>query len=134
MPYAPALSIGSPDGIHPHSKFLAHHDLQARAQKAADLGAAAVVFYNDDPTASAPEPKLSPKIKPIGIPVVFGPFRRFDPEEAFALIEGAGVANAFLPPTAIKMMRAVERPRERYRLRLRTIGAAGERPPVACSR
>ena len=66
-----ALSIGSPDGIHPHSKFLAHHDLQARAQKAADLGAAAVVFYNDDPTASAPEPKLSPKIKPIGIPVVF---------------------------------------------------------------
>ncbi|HRO98832.1 MAG TPA: M28 family peptidase [Flavobacteriales bacterium] len=66
-----ALSIGSPDGIHPHSKFLAYHDLQARAQKAADLGAAAVVFYNDDPTASAPEPKLSPKIKPIGIPVVF---------------------------------------------------------------
>lgn len=66
-----ALSIGSPDGIHPHSKFLAHHDLQARAQKAADLGATAVVFYNDNPTASAPEPKLSPKIKPIGIPVVF---------------------------------------------------------------
>ena len=60
-----------------------------------------------------------------GIPVVFGPFRRFDPEEALALMEGARVTNAFLPPTALKMMRAVTRPRERYDLRLRTVGAAG---------
>ena len=42
-----------------------------------------------------------------GIPVVFGPFRRFEPEEAFALMAETGVTNAFLPPTAIKMMRAV---------------------------
>jgi len=62
-----------------------------------------------------------------GIPVVFGPFRRFDPEEAFALMADAGVTNAFLPPTAIKMMRAVERPGARFPLRLRTIGSAGER-------
>jgi acetyl-CoA synthetase len=62
-----------------------------------------------------------------GIPVVFGPFRRFDPNEAFDLMAGAGVTNAFLPPTAIKMMRAVERPRERFALRLRTVGSAGER-------
>ena len=41
-----------------------------------------------------------------GIPVVFGPFRRFDPEAAFALMAEAGVTNAFLPPTAINMMRA----------------------------
>jgi acetyl-CoA synthetase len=62
-----------------------------------------------------------------GIPVVFGPFRRFDPDEALDLMAGAGVSSAFLPPTAIKMMRAVPRPREHYRLALRTIGAAGER-------
>ncbi len=62
-----------------------------------------------------------------GIPVVFGPFRRFDPGEALELMAGAGVTSAFLPPTAIKMMRAVPRPRERHRLALRTIGAAGER-------
>ena len=62
-----------------------------------------------------------------GIPVVFGPFRRFDPDEAFGLMAEAGVTNAFLPPTAIKMMRAVERPRERFALRLRTVGSAGER-------
>lgn len=61
-----------------------------------------------------------------GVPVVFGPFRRFDPEEAFALIADAGVTNAFLPPTAIRMMRAADRPR-RYPIPLRTIGAAGER-------
>ena len=62
-----------------------------------------------------------------GIPVIFGPFRRFDPEEAFALMAATRVTSAFLPPTALKMMRAVSRPRERYDLRLRTIGAAGER-------
>ena len=62
-----------------------------------------------------------------GIPVVFGPFRRFHPEGAFALMAGAGVTNAFLPPTAIKMMAAVPEPRSRHRLALRTIGSAGER-------
>jgi aminopeptidase YwaD len=66
-----AFSVSSPDGIHPHSKYLAHHDLQSRAQRAADQGAAAVLFYNDDPTAPAPEGRLSAKVKPIGIPVVF---------------------------------------------------------------
>ncbi|HET7714712.1 MAG TPA: AMP-binding protein [Bauldia sp.] len=62
-----------------------------------------------------------------GVPVVFGPFRRFDPEEAFELMARARVTNAFLPPTAVKMLRAVDLPRRRYALRLRTIGAAGER-------
>ncbi len=60
------------------------------------------------------------------MPVVFGPFRPFDPEAAFALMAETGVRNAFLPPTAIKMMRAVKRPRERFALQLRTIGSAGE--------
>lgn len=66
-----AFSVSSPDGIHPHSKYLAYHDLQARAEKAAAHGAAAVLFFNDDPTAPTPEPKLSAKAKPIGIPVIF---------------------------------------------------------------
>lgn len=66
-----AFSVSSPDGIHPHSKYLAYHDLQARAEKAAAHGAAAVLFYNDDPTAPTPEPSLSAKVKPIGIPVIF---------------------------------------------------------------
>jgi len=61
-----------------------------------------------------------------GTPVVFGPFRRFDPEQAFALMAEAGVRNVFLPPTAIKLMEGVERPLERFDLRLRTVAAAGE--------
>jgi acetyl-CoA synthetase len=61
----------------------------------------------------------------LGVPVVFGPFRPFDPEEAFALMATAEVRNAFLPPTALRIMRSVPDPR-RFALRLRTIGAAGE--------
>ena len=61
-----------------------------------------------------------------GVPVVFGPFKPFDPEAAFALMAEAGVSNAFLPPTALKMMRSVARPRERFAMKLRTIGSAGE--------
>lgn len=66
-----AFSVSSPDGVHPHSKYIAYNDLQGRAQKAAEQGAAAVLFYNDDPTAPTPEPGFSAKIKPIGIPVIF---------------------------------------------------------------
>jgi acetyl-CoA synthetase len=61
-----------------------------------------------------------------GVPVVFGPFQRFDPEAAFALMAGTGVRNAFLPPTAIKLLRSVREPRQRYDLKLRTIVSAGE--------
>ncbi|MBN9010920.1 MAG: AMP-binding protein, partial [Rhizobiales bacterium] len=59
-----------------------------------------------------------------GTPVVFGPFRPFDPDEALALMAKAEVRNAFLPPTALKMMRGSDP--ARYDLKLRTIGAAGE--------
>ena len=66
-----ALSISSPDGVHPHSKYLAYNDLKARAEKAAELGAIAVVFYNDDPTAEEPSFELSPRVKSVSIPVVY---------------------------------------------------------------
>ena len=32
--------------------------------------------------------------------------QRFDPEEAFALMAATGVRNAFIPPTALRMLRA----------------------------
>jgi hypothetical protein len=66
-----ALSVSSPDGIHPHSKYVAHHDLQARVEKAAALGAVGVVFYNDDPTATDPTDRLTAKVKASSIPVLF---------------------------------------------------------------
>ena len=52
---------------------------------------------------------------------------RFEPEKAFWLMQKYGVRNAFLFPTALKMMmKAVPKPRERYRLSLRSIMSAGE--------
>lgn len=61
-----------------------------------------------------------------GIPVVFGPFRRFDPEVAFTLMAETKVRNVFLPPTAIKLMSEVDRPLARFAINLRTVAAAGE--------
>lgn len=61
-----------------------------------------------------------------GVPVVSRRFERFDPEAAWELMALAGVRNAFIPPTALRMMRAVERPRERFGFDLRSIASAGE--------
>ncbi len=52
---------------------------------------------------------------------------RFDPLAAFALMERHRVTNAFIFPTALKMMmKAVPHPSARYRLALRGIMSAGE--------
>ena len=48
-----------------------------------------------------------------GITVVSYRARKFDPEEAFRLMADHEVRNAFLPPTALKLMRQVADPRER---------------------
>ncbi len=42
----------------------------------------------------------------LGVAVVARRFEKFDPQEALALIAETGVRNAFIPPTALKMMRA----------------------------
>ncbi len=52
---------------------------------------------------------------------------RFSAENAFRLMEKYGVTNAFLFPTALKMMmKAVPEPAQHYRLKLRAIMSAGE--------
>ncbi|BBL79182.1 AMP-dependent synthetase [Rubrobacter xylanophilus] len=61
-----------------------------------------------------------------GLPVLSCRMRRFDPEGAFDLMERWGVRNVFLPPTALKMMRAVRSPRSRWRLELETLACGGE--------
>jgi aminopeptidase YwaD len=68
---AVAFSISSPDGIHPHSKFLAHHDLRARIDNAIKHGAAAVLLFNEDPNTDDPAERLSSKVDPCPVPVVF---------------------------------------------------------------
>ena len=61
-----------------------------------------------------------------GLPVVSHRFAKFDPEAAFQLIDDLGVRNAFIPPTALKMMRSVANPRARWRLDMRSIASGGE--------
>jgi acetyl-CoA synthetase len=61
-----------------------------------------------------------------GVPVIARRFEKFDPEEAFALMARMGVRNAFIPPTALRMLRAAESPRGRHALALRTVGSGGE--------
>ncbi len=61
-----------------------------------------------------------------GVPVVAARFDKFDPEEAFALMARLEVRNAFIPPTALRMLRSAGNPRGRHDLRLRSVGSGGE--------
>ena len=61
-----------------------------------------------------------------GVPVVARRFEKFSGEAAFQLIQDFGIRNAFLPPTALKMMRAVPEPEKRWRLAMRSIASGGE--------
>lgn len=62
-----------------------------------------------------------------GVPVVACPSFRFEPDAAFRLIAERAVTLAFLPPTALRMLRGVADPRGRFDLsRLRNIASAGE--------
>jgi acetyl-CoA synthetase len=61
-----------------------------------------------------------------GIPVLAHRAKKFDPEEAFHLISQYNIRNAFLPPTALKLMRQVKDPRSRHTFQMRSIGSGGE--------
>jgi acetyl-CoA synthetase len=61
-----------------------------------------------------------------GTPVVAHRFAKFDPERAFALLERHKVGVGFIPPTALKMMRQVAKPRDRWRYDVRAVCTGGE--------
>ena len=61
-----------------------------------------------------------------GVPVVAKRFEKFDPEEAFALIARTQIRNAFIPPTALRMLRAAPSPKGRHVINMRSIGSGGE--------
>jgi acetyl-CoA synthetase len=60
-----------------------------------------------------------------GVPVLAYRARKFDPDEAFALMAAHGVRNVFLPPTALKLMRQSDNA-ARSRVELRTVASGGE--------
>ena len=61
-----------------------------------------------------------------GVPVVARRSEKFDPEEAFALMARAQIRNAFIPPTALRMLRAAPNPQGRHDIKMRSIGSGGE--------
>ena len=57
-----------------------------------------------------------------GVPLVAHRMAKFDPDEAFALIERLNIQNSFLPPTALKLMRqSTAKP-----VQMRSVGSGGE--------
>ena len=61
-----------------------------------------------------------------GVPVVAGRFERFEPEAALTLMERMAIRNAFIPPTALRMLKGSNDIRGRFDLAIRTIGSGGE--------
>jgi acetyl-CoA synthetase len=61
-----------------------------------------------------------------GVAVVARIFRKFDPEAAFALMARHNIRNSYIPPTALRMLRAVKSPRAKYGMSLRTLNTGGE--------
>ena len=59
-----------------------------------------------------------------GVPVVAQKLEKFDPEGAFALMARMHVRNAFIPPTALRMLRSAPRPKAK--IELRSVGSGGE--------
>lgn len=62
----------------------------------------------------------------LGVPVVACRFKKFTAEAAFQFLQDQNIRNAFLPPTALKLMRQVEQPKERWTLNLRSVASGGE--------
>ena len=59
-----------------------------------------------------------------GVPVVAQKVEKFDPGEAYALMARMSVRNAFIPPTALRMLRSAPPPKAD--MRLRSVGSGGE--------
>jgi acetyl-CoA synthetase len=59
-----------------------------------------------------------------GVPVVAQKVEKFDPGEACALMARMSVRNAFIPPTALRMLRSAPPPKAG--MRLRSVGSGGE--------
>jgi acetyl-CoA synthetase len=61
-----------------------------------------------------------------GVAVVAHRFAKFSGEGAFDLIKRHGVRNAFLPPSALKAMKAVPDAEKRWKLSMRSVASGGE--------
>ena len=60
------------------------------------------------------------------IPVVACRFDKFTGEQAFKLLAERQIRNTFLPATALKLMKQVENPKEKWNFKLRSVASGGE--------
>lgn len=65
------INMGSPDGIHPHSKFAAWMGSERRAKLAMQRGATAILFYHSDKSAERPSGALKKNAAKFDRPVFF---------------------------------------------------------------
>lgn len=65
------IETSSPDGNHPHSKYIEHLDIGTKVEKAIAKGAAGIIFVNRDQRSLSPPKKLSTRTNPTSIPVMF---------------------------------------------------------------
>lgn len=61
-----------------------------------------------------------------GVPVVAYRAKKFEPEKILAFMARHKVRNTFMPPTALKMLRAVKGVKKKFDLSLRTVASGGE--------
>jgi len=61
-----------------------------------------------------------------GCPVVGYPIKKFKADKAYSILEEFSVTNAFIPPTALRMMSKISKPLEKYDLDLNIIASGGE--------
>lgn len=65
------INLSSPDGIHPHSKYIQYTDYLTRIEVAKKFGAAGIIFFNTDKNLKSPTFNLKMKVEAADIPVIF---------------------------------------------------------------
>ncbi len=119
-------TTGDPKGVLHVARFVAGHN---GADYSANFFRENDIFYSPSDWAWVGGLSLSLlALWPYGVPaVVFRSNARFDPERALNLMERYGVTVSFLAPTALKALREVTNPREKYaRLRVRCVSSGAE--------
>ncbi len=132
-PDDPALMIytsgttGLPKGaLHGHRVLLGHLPGIALAQDQGLGGPGELMWTPADwAWAGGLLNALLPSLH-FGTPVLIHKMSRFDPELAVEVLARHGVTRAFLPPTALRMIRAADVKIDPKRLALQAVGSAGE--------
>ncbi len=62
----------------------------------------------------------------LGIPVVSSPAQKFDASMVYRIMSEMQVRNAFIPPTALRLLKSAGDMRQRHKLKLRSVTSAGE--------